>query len=195
MSTRGSICIKLKDEDLDKDLHMKDKLGHDLNVVVHPHSGFPYMYVYCHHDSYIDKPGLGFFLPRKLQTYEEVRDFILQGDRTSFGTPYTECGEDAEDLQPNFSASVDGPIPEEYFYLFNDGKWYVKDVHGHDNFIELEYQPQTIELNEREAATVKFIIDKYLKIRGIFEDIPESHDAVYMMNINHILKKFKEENI
>ena len=194
MSTRGIICIKLREEDLNQDLHMKNSLGQDLLVRVHTASGFPYMYVYCHHDSYIENPGLGYFLPRKLQTYEEVRDFILQGDRTSLETPYTDCGENAEDLKPNFAMSVDGEIPEQYFYLFEDGKWFVKNDAPNAKFKELEYKPVTIELNSREIEAVKYVFEKYLSMRDLFKETftNEGTDIVLIKRINDIKKKIKE---
>lgn len=192
MSTRGSICIKLKDEDLDKDFHMKDVDGNDLTVIGHTHRSYPYMYVYCHHDSYIEKPGLGYLLPRKLQTYEEVRDFIMQGDRSSFDEPYTKRGEDHEDLSPNYLETVDGDIPEEYFYLFENDKWYVKTNAPFAEFKELEYIPEKIEITEKEADVIKHVFKRYLNIINTMKDIlsDEVKKPKLINEINNINIKF-----
>lgn len=192
MSTRGHICIKLKDEDLDKDFHMKDENGNDLEFTVHTKSGYPYMYVYNHHDSYVS--GLGKSLANNLLTYEEVRDYILQGNRTTFTQPYTceQYGESPEDNQPTMCADVSGEIPEEYFYLFEDGRWYVKSwqesVDG-KAFQPLP-MPKTIVLNEKEIEAIKWVIDKYEKIWNVIADINEDHHLVVMNQIHNFKKKF-----
>lgn len=197
MSTRGNICIKLREEDLDKDFHMKDKYGDDVEFTIHTSKHCPYMFIYNHHDSYIERPGLGFTLPRKVNTYEEVRDFILQGNRTSLDTPYTAdpYGEDFEDNQPQFASTCDGEIPEEFFYLFDNDKWYVKSytqsINGED-FKELDYKQRMITLNEKEIAAIEWIIDKYEKIWNVVNNIDESHHLVVMGRVYDIQKKIKE---
>ena len=162
MSTRGNICIKLHDEDLDKDFHMKDENGNDLEFIVHTKSGYPYMFIYNHHDSY--ESGLGEQLRNNLLTYEEVRDYILQGDRTSFSEPYTagRFGEDPKDNQPKMCVSIDGEIPEEYFYVFENDQWYVKswsESMDKKPFRKLPI-PKTITLTEKEIDSIKWIIEK-----------------------------------
>lgn len=194
MSTRATICIKLHDYDLGKEFYLKNHLGFNTEHKITTPLDARYMCVYCHHDGYIEKPGLGYFLPRKYQTYDEVRDFILQGDRSGLNDPYS-MNEPIFDVKPEFIDSVNEKIPEEYFYLFDDDKWYVKDIYDHKDFVELDYKPKIITLNEREAVTVKFIIDKYIKIHDLFMNIPESHDLIYMRNVYTIEKKFKDLNV
>lgn len=139
MSTRATICIKLHDEDLGKVFHLKDKNGIDFKETITTPLNARYMCVYCHFDGYIEKPGLGFDLPRNLHTYEETRDFILQGDRSTFEEPYSDREDESIfDLEPTFMSSVTKKeIPEEYFYLFDDDKWYVKDIYEHKEFVEI----------------------------------------------------------
>lgn len=123
MSTRGNICVKLRKEDLDKALPLYDVNKKQIGEI-YTKNEYPYMFVYCHHDSY--ESGLGRQLLENLNNYEDVRDYILQGDRTSFSTPYTELGENINDLTPQFSKDIEGKIPEEYFYVFDDNQWKVK---------------------------------------------------------------------
>lgn len=195
MSTRGNICIKLNDEDLDKDFHMKDENGNDIAFTVHTKSGFPYMFVYNHHDSYVS--GLGKKLIDNLQTYEEVRDYILQGNRTSFDTPYIAGpnAEEPEDNQPKMCADISGEIPNEYFYLFEDGFWKVKTLDeslSGKQFKKLPNQNRIkIELNEKEIEAFKWILDKYLKIHEIIVDIPDGHHEIIMARVRDINKKIR----
>ena len=133
MSTRCNVAIKLRPEDLNKKLTFveNDKI-HELFV----DSGFSYMFIYIHHDGYLK--GVGYRLLNELGTdYEKVKNYILQGDRTSFNEPYYECGEDWDDDTPNFCKSIDGPIPNDYFYLYDDGKWYYRWFKDEGNLKEL----------------------------------------------------------
>ena len=122
MSTRCNVAIKLKPEDLNKKLtFVENNRIHELYV----DSGFSYMFIYIHHDGYLK--GVGYGLLNELGTdYEAVKNYIMLGSRTSFETPYIECGEDWENDKPRFYKSIDGPIPNDYFYLFKDGKWYYR---------------------------------------------------------------------
>lgn len=51
---------------------------------------------------------------------------------------------------------------------------------------------KTVTLNEREIEAVKWIIDKYLRIHAIIEDIPEAHHLVVMRQLNNIKKKIRD---
>lgn len=118
MSTRCNVCIKLHKEDLNKILPINKNS-------IKTNEEYPYMFIYIHHDGYIS--GVGSELYKNLITYEDVKNFILKGNRTSYETSYTECGEDWESNKPRAVHSVDGEIPNDYFYLFDeDNEWYYK---------------------------------------------------------------------
>lgn len=121
MSTRCNIAIKLKEKDLNKELTFDGIHFQRTNA------DYPYMEVYCHHDGYPENAKDFFFKRRKLTDYESVLNYIIQGDRSSFDTSYIECGEQWPDNRPYMFASLDGDIPEQYYYIFMDGKWYYKE--------------------------------------------------------------------
>lgn len=123
MSTRCNVCVKLRKEDLNKDLKV------DSSHYLTTKEDFPYMEIYIHHDGYVD--GVGKDLYKNLTTYEDVKKYILKGDRTSYDTPYTECDETWIENKPMFLGDLTGDIPEMYYYLFDeDDEWYWKDYHN-----------------------------------------------------------------
>jgi len=121
MSTRCNIAIKLKEKDLNKELTY-DGIHFQKTKVE-----FPYMEVYCHHDGYPENAKDFFFNRGRLTDYESVLKYILQGDRITFETSYTECGEQWPDNRPYMFASLEGDIPEQYYYIFMDDKWFYKE--------------------------------------------------------------------
>ncbi len=121
MSTRCNIAIKLKEKDLNKELTC-DGI-HFQNTK----ADYPFMEVYCHHDGYPENAKDFFFNRARLTDYESVLNYVLQGDRTSFETSYMESGEQWPDNRPYMFASIEGDIPEQYYYIFMDGKWYYKE--------------------------------------------------------------------
>ena len=122
MSTRCHIAIKLKQEDLGKKLLItENNKEHQLTT----NEGFPYMFIYIHHDGCLS--GVGHDLLNELGVdYDAVKNYILEGDRTSFTCPYTECNETWEHNKPQFCKSIDGPITEDYLYVLIDGKWFYR---------------------------------------------------------------------
>jgi hypothetical protein len=132
MSTHCNVAIKLKNEDLDKTLTIiENKKVHELKT----DSGYSYMFIYIHHDGY--PGGVGCGLLNELGTdYETVKNYIMLGDRTSFDKAYCECGEKWEDDKPRFCKSIDGPMTQEYLYLFDNDKWFYKS-YWDDDFKEL----------------------------------------------------------
>lgn len=122
MSTPCHIAIKLKQEDLGKKLLItENNKEHQLTT----NEGFPYMFIYIHHDGCLS--GVGHDLLNELGVdYDAVKNYILEGDRTSFTCPYTECNETWEHNKPQFCKSIDGPIPEDYLYVLIDGKWFYR---------------------------------------------------------------------
>lgn len=188
MSTSGNIGIKLRPEDLDKDFHMRDENGDEIQFTIHTNSGSPYLVVYNHFDSHTNR--LGKSLINNLTTYEEVRDFILQGDRSSFDAPYIRT-EDPEDNQPRMCDDISGKPPFEYFYLFNDdGFWYVKTPDK--DFTKMPNQGGiVVKLNEIEIKAIEFIIDKYIKLSEVFFDITELNQATLLCRLKDIKKKIR----
>ena len=109
MSTRCHIAIKLKQEDLGKKLLItENNKEHQLTT----DEGFPYMFIYIHHDGYLSGVGNG-LLNELGVDYDTVKNYILKGNRTSFTCPYTEGNETWDHNKPQFCKSMDRPIPED----------------------------------------------------------------------------------
>ena len=133
MSTRCHIAIKLKQEDLGKKLLItENNKEHQLTT----DEGFPYMFIYIHHDGYLSGVGRG-LLNELGVDYDIVKNYILEGDRTSFTCPYTECNETWDHNKPQFCKSIDGPIPEDYLYVLIDGKWFYRTWNDNGRLKEL----------------------------------------------------------
>lgn len=123
MSTRCNVAIRLKEEDLGKTLKVDGSHYFETN------KEYPTIEIYIHHDGY--PTGVGHDLINKLpQDYKSVLHYVLQGDRTSFSTSYTECGEKWEDNKPDSIGgdiwTDDNEIPESYYYFFTNNKWYFR---------------------------------------------------------------------
>lgn len=75
--------------------------------------------------------GLGAELVKYWDTYDKVLNLILGGDASSVGQEVTgyvameDRDEQYKDLLPNFKDECPS-VSEEYQYLFDDGKWYVR---------------------------------------------------------------------
>ena len=133
MSARCHIAIKLKQEDLGKKLLItENNKEHQLTT----DEGFPYMFIYIHHDGYLSGVGRG-LLNELGVDYDIVKNYILEGDRTSFTCPYTECNETWDHNKPQFCKSIDGPIPEDYLYVLIDGKWFYRTWNDNGRLKEL----------------------------------------------------------
>ena len=133
MSTRCHIAIKLKQEDLGKKLLItENNKEHQLIT----DEGFPYMFIYIHHDGYLSGVGNG-LLNELGVDYDTVKNYILEGNRTSFTCPYTECNETWDHNKPQFCKSIDGPIPEDYLYVLIDGKWFYRTWNDNGRLKEL----------------------------------------------------------
>ena len=131
MSTRCNIAIKLKEKDLDKELTFDDI--HFLKTK----KEYPFMEVYSHRDGTPENAKRFFFQEAGLTDYESVLKYILEGDRTSFSTSNTDCGEQWSENRPYQYASLDGDIPEMYYYIFMDDKWYFKErISANDQHVE-----------------------------------------------------------
>ena len=133
MSTRCHVAIKLKQEDLGKKLLItENNKEHQLTT----DEGFPYMFIYIHHDGYLSGVGNG-LLNELGVNYDTVKNYILKGNRTSFTCPYTECNETWDHNKPQFCKSIDGPIPEDYLYVLIDGKWFYRTWNDNGRLKEL----------------------------------------------------------
>lgn len=133
MSTRCHVAIKLKQEDLGKKLLItENNKEHQLTT----DEGFPYMFIYIHHDGYLSGVGNG-LLNELGVDYDTVKNYILKGNRTSFTCPYTECNETWDHNKPQLCKNVDGPIPEDYLYVLIDGKWFYRTWNDNGRLKEL----------------------------------------------------------
>lgn len=138
MSTRCNVAVQLKPKDLNTRL-FESKNGYGYVDTKDTH---PVMQIYIHHDGYPE--GVGAYLKKNLTVYEDIVNYILEGDRTSAEIPYTECGEKWEDDKPYFWSDIwedKSDIPEAYLYLFKDDKWYyrrhIDDTDNNPHWIEL----------------------------------------------------------
>lgn len=79
-------------------------------------------FIYCHWDGYFN--GVGSTLLKDYTTKEEVEKLILRGDCASLDEPYTDLGEDYEDLKPRTVRTKKEAFQQEYCYIFTlEEKW------------------------------------------------------------------------
>lgn len=137
MATRGTIVLKIKDEDLGKKVKVNptylttdsDRIKKYETKCFEVELSKKYAEIYQHWDSYPD--GLGAELVKYWDTYDKVLNLILGGDASSVGQEVTgyvameDRDEKYKDLLPNFKDECPS-VSEEYQYLFEDGKWYVR---------------------------------------------------------------------
>lgn len=93
---------------------------------------------YINYDGYLE--GVGARLFRSIRSYQEAFAFIIQGDRTSFNSPYYECNESWESNKPKMSADFpDNSTPYDYYYKWDEyegeEQWLVR------KYSESEYIP------------------------------------------------------
>lgn len=138
MATRGTIVIKIKDEDLGKKVKVdpsyltkkEDKIKKYETKCFEIELSKKYAEIYQHWDSY--PSGLGQDLIDYWDTYDKVLNLILGGDASSVGenvngyVAMDDRDEQYDDLKPRFSNNCPH-VTEEYQYLFDeDEKWYVR---------------------------------------------------------------------
>ena len=135
MSTRCHIGIILNDNDrkINRTLTTNDGFSMTLD------SNKPCLRIYVHSDGYPE--GVGKNLVENLSTYNDVLDYILHGNRSTYDTSYVDMGEYYEENMPR---SIDDPrnnqkIGQEYFYLFDNGEWYYRNwVHNDWHILEVK---------------------------------------------------------
>lgn len=139
MATRGTIVIRIKDEDLGKKVKVnptyltkdEERIKKYETKCFEVELSKKYAEIYQHWDSYPE--GLGTSLVKYWDTYDKVLNLILGGDASSVDSDVTgyvameDRDEQYKDLQPNFTDECPR-VSEEWQYLFDeDGKWYVRD--------------------------------------------------------------------
>ena len=138
MATRGTIVIKIKDEDLGKKVKVnptyltkyEERINKYETKCFEVELSKKYAEIYQHWDSYPE--GLGLSLVKYWDTYDKVLNLILGGDASSVDSDVTgyvameDRDEQYKDLQPKFTDKCPR-VSEEWQYLFDeDGKWYVR---------------------------------------------------------------------
>ncbi len=113
MSTRGNICVKVKQDDFYKVTKIIDTLVYKET---------PYIYIYNHSDSYPD--GLGKKLKEDYNSYEKALDLVLEGDCSFPGSPYKDR-EGYKHNKPRTAKYLEKAFNEEYLYVFQDEAWYL----------------------------------------------------------------------
>lgn len=111
MSTRGNICVKVKEDDY-------YRVNQKVKGLVYKE--FPYIFIYNHFDSYPE--GLGATLKKDYNSYEKALDLVLEGDCSYPGKPYAER-EDYSEVAPRVTNSIEKACQQEYLYVFQNDVW------------------------------------------------------------------------
>lgn len=127
MATRSNIAIILKEEDKEQvfsSLNERlEKAGNRFRY--NPEDG-NVLQIYCHWDGY--PTGVGMDLLTDFNSYEDAIKLILEGDHSTPYEPYSQKGEDWEDLKP--SQLTKPRQNHDYLYVFKDGKWKMPATDG-----------------------------------------------------------------
>lgn len=143
MSTRSYICIKLRGEDKGKTLRCdvsKICPSYDESKFGDVELNGNYARVYSHFDGYPD--GVGQVLVDNFNDYESALNLILGGGMSYPGVgtnwqPYViRKGEPWDWNRPLITDEMP-EAEEDYLYIFNLGRWWVKKYHGKD-VVDLE---------------------------------------------------------
>ena len=139
MATRGTIVLKIKDEDLGKKVKVnptyltkdEERVKKYETKCFEVELSKKYAEIYQHWDSY--PIGLGVDLVKHWDTYDKVLNLILGGDISSVRGDEVNGYVAMEDRDESYDSDkprfTDGcpPVSEEYQYLFDeDSKWYVR---------------------------------------------------------------------
>ena len=155
MSTRCNIAIQLQESDLDRELTYDDI--HFLKTK----KEYPFMEIYCHHGG-TPENARSFFRNNGLTEYAAVLEYILKGDRSDFNSAYAERGEQWSENRPYMFASLDGDIPEQYYFIFKEGKWFYKErISANDQPMEwLDLEVDSIAFQSEETPDFAFIVNQ-----------------------------------
>lgn len=146
MATRSNICIRLNEEDKNKDLLFNiDKLDvkfdynkDNLSKIKSINTDKNFLQIYHHWDGYPE--GLGKFLIEGYNEYDKVLNLILGGDCSTIDPnnfePYWLRNEDWEYIKP--TAENVPELNEEYIYSFENDKWYFKGKYELNEWQELK---------------------------------------------------------
>lgn len=148
MSTRATITLKIKDEDLNqikkfdvdklpKGVSYADDCIEDLKDVT---LDKPYITIYHHFDGYPE--GLGLTLYEKFNDYDKILNIILGGDASSINgdriiqycAAYQD--EDWDSVKPDLTDEIPA-VREDYQYYFDGDKWQYR-AYSKDNWEDLE---------------------------------------------------------
>jgi hypothetical protein len=145
MATRSNIRVILKEEDRNRNMKFNPEMLEIKNTwgdeqcdgaweAVNP-EGKEALIIYHHWDGYPE--GVGKTLVEKYNDYDSALNLILGGDISSINGKYSPYavrkGEEWDAIKPAV-VDKDYPQQEEYDYMFDDGKWYVRG--GYDEDLE-----------------------------------------------------------
>lgn len=149
MSTRSTIVIKLRDEDLNRTLKVDKEFAksHGLSEEtiakigeVATKNDKPYLEIYCHHDGYPEHNGE--VLALHYGDYEKVKNLVLCGNTSWIDAGATGVYVENEDWEDNAPERMEQAYPvsgdSEYIYVFEDGKWKFSELHWSYNYPEVK---------------------------------------------------------
>ena len=126
INTHANIAIVLNPKDINKKLYANDN-----NENHYIKTSYNLLEIYLHINDNLDITKK--YLKNNLNTYEDVLQYILKGDRITLDIPYCEKKDEQwEDNKPfpvKFKDNLEEfllDIPEEYYYIYNNGIWYYK---------------------------------------------------------------------
>lgn len=91
--------------------------------------------IYIHWDGYPE--GVGQYLLDNLTEYDNIVEYISNGDRSSVEQSYYEMREEV--APSDFHTKDSFPnCGQEFEYLFENGEWLVRDLYGNDSWVSLK---------------------------------------------------------
>lgn len=125
-------------------------------------------YIYCHHDGYVEEPGVGYTLFNYYKDLNKIKDLISRGSTSDIAPNVKDCefyNEEGwgEKTVPVANYGFNCQDDAEYIYLFQNNEWYVLYVDydtDRNNIEKVEYLLNKPEDDEEDIPTWDSILDK-----------------------------------